>query len=697
MKTLALEVSRFRLWGRRSIFALMVGATFVAISWISLAIFQVNGLSPLKLVIFILFLTLLVPIVLSVWTAIFGFVIQCRGEDDLELTRALDHQSTHAPLPRTAVVMPVYNEDPVRVFAGLKAVYDSLEQTGRLGTFDLFVLSDTTNPDVWVQEERAFAQLQKEVSDPNRLVYRNRRRNVERKSGNIADFCATWGERYRYMIVFDADSIMTGLSLVNLVQLMERFPGVGIIQAPPLPVNRRTLFGRLHQFAIRAYSSIFITGLNFWQGGTANYWGHNAIIRIKPFVEHCRLPTLSGKEPLGGAILSHDFIEAALMRRAGWKVYLASDLGGSYEEMPSSLIGYAARDQRWCQGNLQHARLLFTPRFHLVNRIHLWMGIMSYAASPLWLLLLLLTTLQAIGENLGYHSYFAPGKPLFPQWQISVQQQALELFIVMMGILLLPKVLSLVLLFHKPQRRAEFGGARNLVGSVLCETVFSTLLAPNLALLQARFVIGTLMGKNVKWESQDRGDTATTFAEAFRRHWLSEVLGVAWTLLLWQTAPKLFWWFSPVIAGFLMAVPISAWSSRATLGEWTKRRGIFLTPEELAPLPVLQELHRQLEHEPPYPWATATDGLAQVLEDPEVCEIHLSLLSPPSEPMDPLQQNHLEGLKIKYCQGRSQALTAQEKRELLLNSHAILELRQKLHPPRVPEVSSTTVTQGAIA
>ena len=203
---------------------------------------------------------------------------------------------------------------------------------------------------------------------PEHLIYRNRRENIERKTGNIADFCATLGRALRFMIVFDADSFMTGASLVNLVQMMEKHPQVGIIQAPPLPVNRRTLFGRLHQFAAHAYSDVFITGLNFWQGGAGNYWGHNAIIRVKPFVEHCHLPKLPGKPPLGGSILSHDFVEAAFMRRAGWKVYLASEMHGSYEEMPSSLIEYAARDRRWCQGNLQHSKLLFTP-FHLVSRV----------------------------------------------------------------------------------------------------------------------------------------------------------------------------------------------------------------------------------------------------------------------------------------------------------------------------------------
>src|ERR1043166_3014898 len=566
---------------RRALFLSLTALTVMLISWRTFAMLQINGLDPLKTAGFLLFVVLLIPIALSFWTAAIGFVVQSSGGDPLGVTRdLLEDDADTVEHPRTAVVMPIYNEDPVRVFAGLKVTYQDLEKTGRLPSFDFFVLSDTTDPDIWVREEMAFADLRRQVSDPARLIYRNRRDNVDRKMGNIADFCATWGNRYRYMIVFDADSIMTGTSLINLVRVMEKNPRAGIVQAPPLPVNRRTLFGRLQQFATHAYSLNFTTGLNFWQGGAANYWGHNAIIRVAPFVEHCRLPKLSGKEPLGGTILSHDFVEAAFMRRAGWKVYLAGELRGSYEEMPSSLIGYAARDRRWCQGNLQHARLLLTPGFHMVNRLHIWLGIMSYLASPLWLLLLAIATAAEINESFGQHSYFARGRALFPTWHISVEQTALLLFSLMMLLLLAPKVLSYITQCRQRERRAGFGGGLNLATSVICETFISSLLAPNLALLQTRFVITTLLGKNVRWDAQDRGDAETSFREACRRHWPSAVLGAAWAALLLATVPQLFWWFSPVFAGFLLAVPLSAWTSRVRAGERARARAPFLIPEE---------------------------------------------------------------------------------------------------------------------
>jgi membrane glycosyltransferase len=693
MKILSLDPRRITVFVRRTCFVALVAATTALISERMFGMLLINGLTPLKLEIFILFVILLLPIALSFWTSIIGFIVQCLGGDTLDLSRTLaedDHEKR--PLPRTAVVMPIYNEDPVRVFAGLRATYESLAKEGWLEEFDLYVLSDTTDPDIWVREEMAFADLKKEVSHPDRLFYRNRRQNIERKSGNIADFCATWGDRYEYLIVFDADSIMNAKSLVNLVRIMVKNPRVGIVQAPPLPVNRRTLFGRLHQFAMHAYSQTFITGLNFWQGGEANYWGHNAIIRIRPFCEHCRLPTLSGRQPLGGSILSHDFVEAALMRRAGWKVYLASELRGSYEELPSSLINYAARDRRWCQGNLQHTRLLFTPGFHIVNRIHLLMGIMTYIASPLWLFLLALTTTEGLIENLGHHKYFITDRMLFPEWKISTKYQAFSLFVLMLSLLLIPKVLSLAFHFFSSRRAASFGGRIRLTLSVFLEMLGSTLLAPNLAFLQSRFVFGTLMGRTVKWDSQDRGESGTSFREAFRRHWSATAIGIAWGALLWLTVPKLFWWFAPVIGGFLLAIPFSVWSSRTSLGEWARRHKIFLIRAELTPPHVLRDLHEELERAPQRRWFTDIDGLTAVLDDPQVRQLHLALLpAPPAK--DPMYEHHLRGLELKLQYAGPQALTTSEKREMLLSADSIRRLR----PETPPEESAKAPEQPAVS
>jgi membrane glycosyltransferase len=673
---------------RQLIFAVLSVVSMFIIGRAMFSMLSINGFNAAKIAIFILFLILLTPIILSFWTAVLGFIVRWRGGDSLELTQSLKEPAApETNWARTAVVIPVYNEDPIGVIAGLKATYQSLEQTGFLPSFEFFILSDTTDPNVWIREEMAYMDFRQSVSDPSRVFYRNRRENVDRKTGNIAEFCASWGDRYKYMIVFDADSIMTGTCLVNLVRLMEQHPKAGIIQAPPLPISRHTFFGRMRQFATHAYSSIFLAGLNFWQGGAANYWGHNAIIRIEPFVKHCRLPKLSGPEPLGGSILSHDFVEAAFMRRAGWKVYLASELRGSYEEVPPSLISYAARDRRWCQGNMQHARLLMLPGLHVVNRLHLVLGVMAYLAAPLWMLMLLISTVEGIWESVRPHTYFPTGPALHPIWEISVQQQAIGLFLAVMGVLMMPKFLSLLIHIRNKAERESFGGGGKFALSVFLETIASTLLAPVLAFLQSYFVVGILMGKNIKWDAQDRGEAQTTYGEALAHHWPSTVLGIVWSGLLLTTAPRLFWWFSPVLAGFLLAIPISVWSSRVKLGQRALKARLFMTPEEVDPPPILLTLERELEWASARPWAKPGDALQRILSDPEVRALHLSFLSH-SEPKDDLRRHYLEGLELKYRHDGAAALTPREKRDLLWDEEAIRTL--------VPLPSSDRVAENPI-
>lgn len=673
---LDLEPTRRAVFFRRLIFFGSAFLTWILVSWRAFEFLRLNGITILEAAIFILFVILALPIVLSFWTAVLGFAIRCRGGDPLEVSQALGkNDQTRLALPRTAIVLPVYNEDPRRVMAGLKATYQSLERTGRLSSFEFFILSDTTDPDVWVREEVAFVEVRQEVSDPTRVFYRNRRHNVEKKTGNIADFCESWGGRYTYMIVFDADSIMTGESLVNLVTLMELHPDVGIIQAPPLPVNRESLFGRVQQFASHLYSDIYVAGLNFWQGGAGNYWGHNAIIRIEPFIEHCRLPTLPGKPPLGGSILSHDFVEAAFMRRAGWRVYLAGELRGSYEELPSTLLGYASRDRRWCQGNLQHAKLLFTPGLHFVSRVHIWMGIMGYVASPLWLLMLVLTTAEGIRQSLTPHQYFGNGPSLFPAWPVELVAPAITLFVVMMSFLLLPKFLSLALnVFHSETRRV-FGGGVKLATSLFLELILSTLLAPNLALFQSRFVVSILLGSVSKWDAQDRGDSGTSWREATHHHWPATLLGVGWAILLAFTVPKLLAWLSPVLLGFMLAIPLSVMTSRAALGLAARRRNLFVVPEEIQPPDVIRYLYQELDRTEGRLWCEPGDALGRVLGNPEVCELHMSMLPALNAAEDPLQRHAREGLILKCQQQGQHALTAKEKRELLLHADAIEALR----------------------
>jgi membrane glycosyltransferase len=366
------------------------------------------------------------------------------------------------------------------------------------------------------------------------------------------------------------------------------------------------------------------------------------------------------------------------MRRAGWKVFLASEMRGSYEEVPPSLISYAARDRRWCQGNMQHAKLLLTPKLHRVSRMHMLMGIMAYLAAPLWMLTLALSTIEGIREALWPHPYFPPHRTLYPIWKISVAEQAILLFVAVMGLLMVPKLLSLAIRLMNREERVSFGGGGKLTLSVLIESVMATLLAPVLAFLQTHFVVGILMGRNVKWDAQDRGEAETTFGEAARRHWASTLLGVVWLVLLLATTPKLVWWFSPVLAGFLLAIPISVLSSRVTLGRWARKHRLLLTPEEVDPPQILVTLEREMELAARLPWAVERNGLELVIEDHAVRTMHFSMLSE-GEPKDELRRHYLEGLEIKYRHDGAQSLTKREKRDLLLEADSIRALVDGVH------------------
>ena len=278
--------------------------------------------------------------------------------------------------------MPIYNEAPSRVFGAMQAIFEDVEGTGQAHAFDFFLISDTTDANVWIAEERAFLAMRARLPQA-RLYYGGGERMWSRKAGNVADFITHWGGHYPHMVVLDADSLMTGEAIVGLAAAMEADPDAGVIQSTPLIVNRNTVFARLQQFAARIAGPVIAAGLSAWMGHDGNYWGHNAIIRTRAFADHCGLPDLPGKPPFGGHILSHDFVEAGLMLRAGYTVYMLPGLGGSYEESPPSLIDLAARDRRWCQGNLQHARLIGARGFTLATRQHLANGIMGYLSSPL--------------------------------------------------------------------------------------------------------------------------------------------------------------------------------------------------------------------------------------------------------------------------------------------------------------------------
>ena len=404
--------------------------------------------------------------------------------------------------------------------------------------------------------------LRQRLGPDARIYYRHRPKNTSRKAGNIADFVTRWGGAYPQMVVLDADSLMTGHAIVTLAQRMEADPDSGIIQTLPLIINRNTLFARVQQFAARIYGPVIAAGLSAWMGRDGNYWGHNAIIRTAAFAAHCGLPDLRGKPPFGGHILSHDFVEAALIRRGGWHVRIADDLGGSYEEAPPTLPDFLKRDRRWCQGNLQHMRLLGTHGLHPLSRLHLLNGIMAYMASPLWFAFILVGIGAALETRFQLPVYFFPDRTPYPVWHIIDPELAADVFAATMGFLLMPKLFGWLAICFNRRLAERFGGVRKALGSVLCETVISALLAPLHMLFQSRFVFNVFAGGDSGWNTQSRDDVGTPWREAWARHRNHCITGLVLAALAYAVYPGLLLWMSPAIVSMVFAAPLSVLTSR---------------------------------------------------------------------------------------------------------------------------------------
>jgi membrane glycosyltransferase len=585
-----------------------------------------SGWSISSAILLFLFIVLFFLISLGCVTGLYGFVLLTFGTRQ-RLSQLKDYR--HQPITgvSTAIIFPVYNEDVMRAYAGLRATYESLKRTGQLEHFDFFILSDSTDSDKWVEEERCWYELIRDLDALGKIYYRRRLNNEGRKSGNVQDFLNAWGRRYRYFLVCDADSIMRGETLVDLVKMMEVHPGVGLIQTVPALVNAETLFGRMQQFANRLYAPVFIAGLNYWALDVGNYWGHNAIIRTEPFMQFCDLPQLPGRKPLGGQILSHDFVEAALLVRENWEAWFAYDLEGSYEETPQGMIENAQRDRRWCQGNMQHGLVLFAKGLRGVSRLHLIMGVLGYLAGPLWLAFLITFNWIRWYHKFTGLSDIPPVRALVIH--LSGRVHALLIFIICMVVIMLPKLLALIDLARNPKRRQAFGGLGRASASVVGETIFSTLHAPLQMLWHTRFVVTNLLGFGVGWSPQKRAADGTAWWYAVQRHWGHTFIGLVWGVFMWWLEPELFWWFTPVLAGMVLSIPLSVFTSRRQLGARARAYGIFLTPEEIAPPPELISLRAQTKINELTEDATPGlpfPGIAEAVLDPYVNAIHVSLL-----------------------------------------------------------------------
>ncbi|WP_169794292.1 glucans biosynthesis glucosyltransferase MdoH [Thioalkalivibrio nitratireducens] len=563
--------------GRQILFFGVVLVTALGGTAMMAGVLSAGGFGPFEVFILGLFAITFSWIAASFWTAMAGFLLHAVGCNPLSLRRLSARTRRFADTPlrqRTAVVMPVYNEAPDRVMHGVAAMCRSLAATGCADAFDFFLLSDSNDPAIIRAEERGVARLRSRLPPSLRLQYRRRRANTGRKAGNIAEFCDRWGARYEYMVVLDADSLVEGLTLVTLVRYMDANPRTGLIQTLPLPARQETLFGRFQQFANAVHGPILAAGLAFWQADGANYWGHNAIIRIRPFMEHCGLPILPGRPPLGGEILSHDFVEAAFLRRAGWDLWLLPGLGGSHEELPGNLVDFARRDRRWIQGNLQHLRLLRVPGLQPLNRVHFLFGAVSYLSSLFWMFMLAAATGAASTGPSASIPVAEPSQPM-----------ALGLLAGTLVLLLLPKLLGVMLALVRAP--AAFGGRMRLAASGLLETGYSVLIAPAMMAFHTMLIGAVLAGRNVTWSAQPREGRMVGWAEAWQRTAAPVLAGLVWGLLLAWSAPGFLWWVAPVLAGLLAAPLLVRSSGSRRAGVWLRERRLLLAPCELEPPPVI--------------------------------------------------------------------------------------------------------------
>ncbi len=459
---------------------------------------------------------------------------------------------------RVALLMPVYNEVPWNVLGNARTMLEDLRAQGGQHHYAMFILSDTRDPEIAAQEQTSIEALRTTLAPGLELYYRRREQNTDRKVGNIADWVSRWGADWDAMLVLDADSLMTGQAILRLTDSLARDPGAGLIQSYPQLIGAQSVFARMQQFANGVYGIAFAEGLARWCGQEGNYWGHNAIIRTKAFANCAGLPklrSLSGQEKL---IMSHDFVEAGLMRRAGWGVRFLPRIRGSYEETPPTLIDHALRDRRWCQGNLQHLKLLDSAGFRAVSRFHMFHGAVGYLMSPLWFALLVMWALIGQGQDASVLHYFSPDNPLFPQWPEMSETRHVLIILVMYAMLLAPKVLGVLALPLSGKRYSEFGGGSKFLTSFLAEVVLSVLYAPILMVQQMIAVFRTALGVQKGWSPQARDGGSYGLRTLILCHALETVSGIALSVGILSGLVSI--WLAPIAISLAFAIPLSALS-----------------------------------------------------------------------------------------------------------------------------------------
>lgn len=557
---------------RRVVFFSLVALSVVgAIAYMS-RILAADGISILDIGMLVCFALTLPWTMIGFWNAVIGFGLLRFGHN---MHRQLDPVTVdqRAPLKgRTAILMTVYNEDTRRIFKHLGQIASDLDTHGLMDKFDIHLLSDTRDLGIAREERRWFERWQREFSRPDQLFYRRRLDNTDHKNGNLWEFLERCRGDYDYFILLDADSLMSAEKIQQMVRRMDVDPQLGIYQSLIAGLPNASPFARIFQFGMRQGMRAYTAGSVWWQGISGPCWGHNVIVRMEPFIQHCTLPRLAGSPPLGGLVLSHDQIEAAMMRGAGYDVRVVVDETGSYEENPPTLQDFITRDLRWCQGNMQYFGLLRMPGVTSMGRMQIVLAILMYVAAPAWLGFMGFGLAQAVvGQSLATVDF-----GLTPV----AAGLAIGLLVMMMTINLTPKVAGMIDLLCRRESREAYGGSAKIIAAAFVELLFSLFLGPIVAVAQTVFIGGLLRGRAISWDAQRRSLHELSWSEALVGLWPQTLVGAVIFATLWIYAPAVLPWAAPVYVALLLAIPFAWLTSRRWLGEAMVRAELCATPEE---------------------------------------------------------------------------------------------------------------------
>ena len=554
---------------RRAVLLLNV-ATYFAMLWIAARVLGSGGWTLIDAVLFVGFAMGTPWTVLGFWNAVIGlWLLHFHKNSMAEVAPFAVAGDAATPVTiKTAILMTVCNEDPARAILRLKTVKASVDATGEGHAFSYFVLSDTNDEAVAQIEANAFAAWKAADPDGARLIYRRRTDNTGFKAGNVREFCNRWGNDYELMLPLDADSVMSGAAIVKLVRMMQAYPKLGILQSLVVGMPSSSAFARTFQFGMRHGMRAYTMGQAWWVGDCGPFWGHNAVVRIKPFRDACELPILSGAPPLGGHILSHDQVEATFMRRAGYEVRVLPVENGSWEENPPTMLDFAKRDVRWCQGNMQYVKLLDTPGLHAMSRFQLVWAVLMFVGLPAWTLMIALLPLAA---------YQAQGVADYPRGT------AIFLYLLFFGMYLMPKIAGLLDVVLTKGGMNQYGGPVRFVASAALELVFSFLQGAISTIRTTIFMIGLAFGKSVVWGGQSRDAYGISWRTAVENLWPQTLFGIVVCGLLYAVSPTVLYWSLPLTAGYLVAIPFAVVTASPALGRWFQKVGLCGIPEDFNP------------------------------------------------------------------------------------------------------------------